>query len=81
MTLGQSVVYIKTTTVACVMAFEWPPMLLAVNSKLVDPAHLLGLGNARIDQLHLAFPFDPFHFCRMLGLVCHFCITLNIIKY
>ena len=35
-------------------------MLLAVNAMLVGPAHLLGLlGNAGINQLHLAFPFSP----------------------
>ena len=59
-----------------------PPMLLAVNAMLVGPAHLLGLlGNARIDQLHLAFPFGPFHLWRIWGLVVHFCIVLNVLEY
>ena len=82
MNLGWSTVFVKTMTVAHVLAFEWLPMLLAVNTMLDGPALLLGfLGNVRIDRLHPEFPFDPFHFCRMLGLVFHFCITLNIIKY
>ena len=43
MTLGQSAVFIKTMTVTHIMAFEWPPMLLAVNAMLDGPDHLLGL--------------------------------------
>ena len=62
--------------------FEQPPMLLAVNAMLVGPAHLLGLlGNMRIDQLHLAFLFGPFHLGRILGLVVHFCIVLDVLDY
>ena len=79
MTLGQSAVFIKMMTVTHIMAFEWPPMLLAVNAMLDGPDHLLGLcGNVRINQLHLALPFGPFHFGRILGLVVHFCIALKV---
>ena len=82
MTLGWSAIFIKTMTVMPVMAFECPPMLLAVNTMLVGPAHLLGfLGDARIDQLHLVFHFSPFHLGRILGLVVHLCIILYVLKY
>ena len=61
---------------------NWSSLLLAVNAMLVSQAQLIGLlGNARINRLNLAFPFGPFCFGRILGLVVHFCIVLDVLEY
>ena len=61
MTYDRSAIFIKTMTAACIMAFEWPSMLLAEDAMIFGPARLLRfLGNSGIDQLHLVFLFSPF---------------------
>ncbi len=40
--LGWSAVLVEAMTIMCVMALEWPPMLLAQDTMLVSPVHLLG---------------------------------------
>ena len=57
-------------------------MLLAEDAMFFGPTSplLRFLENMGINRLHLAFPFSPFHFGRILGLVADLCIVLNVLE-
>ena len=58
--LDRSTVLVEATAVVCVMDLELPPILLALSTMLVSPAHLLGfLWNPGVNRLHLVLPFSP----------------------